>query len=151
MLYLASNVSVSPFNVADTCALPWLTEQEVINLFDQYTSCNSNINIDPRVPLHVTSGHAGLVQLCGKSMAENLGGGSITLDMWTEYELPKYMNRWAIMSKMVQFLLKEINFSSDSSAEILTRIDGAMHLLITHFFASCSGLRSIMQVSCCAY
>jgi hypothetical protein len=125
-----TGMSASPFNILCALRSPHYTETQVIELFDQVKEDYGNI-FDDRVPIDVferTSGHRGLIGLCGKSLLETLmkGRSFVSYEEWIEYASELLVNNlpeWPTMQKMIDTI------QNPNSAK-------ARQLLLTHFLPS---------------
>jgi hypothetical protein len=125
-----TGMSASPFNIRFALPTPSFSEIQVIELFDQVKEDYGKI-FDDRIPIDIferTSGHRGLICLCGKHLLEILmkGRSFVTYEEWIRYAselLVKNLPEWPTMQKMVDTIRNPIS-------------EKARKLLFTHFLPS---------------
>lgn len=65
----------SPYNVGNAVSAPLLTEEEVQDMFREYLACRPRFHVESVVILDIhrrAGGHAGLVNMCGKAIDEEI-------------------------------------------------------------------------------
>jgi hypothetical protein len=140
--------SGSPFNARDAIQSPPFTEEQVEELFEQF-SRERGLNLDKRIVRDVydrTEGHAGCVDFCGKEMDETLlrGKSTISYNEWMRYatlELDKRMRVWPTMQKMINELsLPESIRASAKEKERIPHIREARKQLCSVYMATDSAV-----------
>lgn len=75
MIRLNTNAKISPFNVGNAVSAPLLTEKEVQDMFREYLACRPRFHVESEVIVDINrraGGHAGLVNMCGKAIDEEI-------------------------------------------------------------------------------
>lgn len=114
----------SPFNVGEAVAAPFLTLGQVNEMFGDYLGCRG-FQIDAEVINDIyerTGGHAGLVNLCGKAIDEEIRPKAIskslsklTLPAWLE-TLRRRLKMWLIDSPTVKRIVTDLKTDGELQA-----------------------------------
>jgi hypothetical protein len=133
--------SASPFNVAESVRIQYWTREQVSTLFRQH---NADVIDDVISDIHQrTAGHAGLVCMCGKAIAELDPRMATNYNLWIRFATTKLVTttikHWQTMSKMTtQLALTKSD--TDRSQEEIQRAFEAWNFLRT---VMAGGLNSI--------
>jgi hypothetical protein len=120
--------TVPPFNVGEQVVAPLMTLTQVQGIFSAYMRCREYTVADDVVHdiYERTGGHAGLVNLCGKAIDEEIrtrpgtDGNSLTLPTWL-WTLSRRLETWLTdfptVKRLVQDLVEndELRFSCRSA------------------------------------
>ena len=108
--------TVSPFNVSEQVVAPFLDQSQVQKMFDIYSECRGySVEVDVIKDIYErTGGHAGLVNLCGKAIDEEIRRFSdkekLTLQTWLSalrHRLQYWLRDFPTTKRLVDDLKQE--------------------------------------------
>ena len=114
-----ANRTLSPFNVTESIQSPYFNEDDVRELFLQFTNA-TQITLEKGIIEDIfarTKGHPGLTCFCGKKIQEylSIGKQTVLLSEWLDYaifSLPSEVPfSWATVGRLKDCITLEPNFS----------------------------------------